>query len=513
MSTKPSSKKYRSPRLMTKHIAGNKMTTKMGGVALFFFFLVVLSGEFSKSKCAAVIYFIHYFLTNPLSFTFADAKISRKIGINYGRLGNNLPSPYQSIEFLKSMKVGRVKLYDANHEILKLLAGTNIQVSIMVPNNEIINIASNQTIANKWVQDNVLPYYPDTMIRFILVGNEVLSNCSDQAKQIWNHLVPAMERIRNSIKGQDIRNIKVGTPLAMDILQTTFPPSNGTFRSDIASTVMASLLNFLDGSRSFFFIDVYPYFPWSANPAHINLGMALFESNRNYTDPGSGLIYTNLLDQMLDSLISAMTKLGHPNIRLSIAETGWPNAGDMDQAGANIYNAATYNRNLIKKMTARHPIGTPARPGVIIPTFIFSLYDENQKTGPGTERHWGLLRADGTPVYEIDLTGRRPVSDYKPLPAPHNNMPYKGKLWCVAARSANPTELVNALSFACSHGNGTCEALMPGRECYEPLSVGSHSSYAFSSYWAQLRSQGATCYFNGLAEQTTRNPSKFHDFN
>ncbi|KAJ6754555.1 GLUCAN ENDO-13-BETA-GLUCOSIDASE A6-RELATED [Salix purpurea] len=94
----------------------------MCGVALLFFSLLVLS----------------------------DAIAARKIGVNYGRLGNNLPSAYQSIEILRSMRAGSVKLYDANPEILRLLARTNIHVSIMVTNDEIISIAANQTTANKW---------------------------------------------------------------------------------------------------------------------------------------------------------------------------------------------------------------------------------------------------------------------------------------------------------------------------------------------------------------------------
>ncbi|KAI5558535.1 hypothetical protein BDE02_17G048800 [Populus trichocarpa] len=456
------------------------MTRKMRGDALLFFSLLVLS----------------------------DAMPSGKIGVNYGLLGNNLPSAGQSIESLRAMKAGSVKLYDANPEILRLLAGTDIRVSIMVPNYEIINIATNQTSANKWVEDNVLAYHPETMIRTILVGNEVLSYCSDEGKRIWNHLVPAMRRIKISLRAQDIRNIKVGTPLAMDVLQTTFPPSTGTFRPDISTTVMVPLLKFLNSTKSFFFIDVYPYFPWSENPININLDYALFQSNIKYTDPSSGLVYTNLLDQMLDSLVFAMTKLGFHSIRLSIAETGWPNAGDIGETGASIYNAATYNRNLVTKMTGQPLIGTPARPGLFIPAFIFSLYDENQKTGPGTERHWGLLHPNGTSIYQIDLTGKRASSDYEPLPATHNDMPYEGKSWCVAAPDVNLTELERALTFACSQGNGTCEALTPGKECYEPLSVIWHASFAFSSYWAKFRSQGANCYFNGLAVQTTSDPSR-----
>nr|DAD35263.1 TPA_asm: hypothetical protein HUJ06_005902 [Nelumbo nucifera] len=114
---------------------------------------------------------------------------------------------------------------------------------------------------------------------------------------------------------------------------------------------------------------------------------------------------------MLDSVIFAMTKLGFPNVRLVIAEIGWPNAGDVDQIGANIFNAATYNRNLIRRMTSKLATGAPARPSVVIPTFIFALYNENQKGGPGTERHWGLLSPNETSVYEVDLTEKRSELD------------------------------------------------------------------------------------------------------
>lgn len=436
------------------------------------------------------------------------AEISSKIGINFGMLGNNLPSLNQSLVHIQSLKAGRVKLYDANPEVLRLLSGTKIPVSIMVPNHEISNIASNQTAADEWIRNNVIPYYPDTMIRFLLVGNEVLSCYADQDRQMWYDLVPAMHKIKASLKAHDIRNIKVSTPFAMDVMRSTFPPSTGVFRPDIVDTVMVPLLQFLHNTKSFFFIDVYPYFPWSDNPALISLDSALLEGSVPFIDPVNGLNYTNLLDQMLDSLIFAMTKLGFPGIRLVISETGWPTAGDIEQPGANIHNAATYNRNLIKRMTTKPPIGTPARPGIAIPTFIFALYDENQKTGPGTERNWGLLRPDGTPVYDVDLTGKRPLSEYPQLPLAKNNVPYKGKAWCVVARGANLMKLGSALSYACGEGNGTCDALAPGRECYEPVSVIWHASYAFSAYWEKFRSRGATCYFNGLARQTTRNPSK-----
>ncbi|KDP32593.1 hypothetical protein JCGZ_13143 [Jatropha curcas] len=437
---------------------------------------------------------------------FSDAQVSGKMGINYGQLGSNLPSPYQSIQILKSINASRVKLYNADPEILRLLAGSKIQVSIMVPNQEIIRIASDQTLANQWVRQNVLQYYPNTMIRFILVGNEIFSSVSVQEQNyVWPNLVPAMRNIKNSLKIHNIKNIKVGTPLSMDILQTTFPPSNGTFRTNVS--ILPPLLKFLNGTKSYFFIDVYPYFSYSADPTSTSLEFCLFRSRESYTDPANGLVYSNMLDQMLDSVIFAMSKLGYPNIQLAISETGWPSGGDIDQAGANIHNAATYNRNLVKKMTANPPMGTPARPGTMIPTFIFSLYNENRKDGPGTERHWGVFNENGKAIYDIDLSGQRQESEYEPLPEGINNRPYKGKLWCVVRREAGLMEVERELSTVCSQGNETCEALAPGNDCYEPISVIWHASYAFSSYWAQFRSQGASCYFNGLAKQTTTDPS------
>ncbi|GAB4830297.1 hypothetical protein Ancab_019935 [Ancistrocladus abbreviatus] len=443
----------------------------------------------------------------PLLVSLSCAEFSAKVGVNYGTLGNNLPKPAKSVELIKRLKAGRVKLYSAQPDILRALNGTNLQVSIMVPNEVISNISSNQSLANEWVQTNVVAFYPDTLIRYLLVGNEILSYMGPADKITWFNLVPAMRKIKFALKTFNLHNIKVGTPLAIDAIEPTFAPSNATFRSDIAVPVMKPLLQFLNKTKSFFFLDCYPYFMWAANYKNINLDYALFQGGMTYTDPVSGLTYTNLLDQMIDSIVFAMRKLGYPDIRIWICETGWPNAGDIDQIGANVYNAATYNRNLVKKLTTKPAIGTPARPGAVLPTFIFALYNENQKPGPGTERHWGLLYPNGTNVYPIDLSGKTPLSSYEPLPKPHNNEPYKGKIWCVVAKGANMSELGAAIAYACGQGNHTCDALQPGKKCYKPNLLILHASYAFSSYWAQLRSQGATCFFNGLAVQTTKDPS------
>ncbi|GMH30958.1 hypothetical protein Nepgr_032801 [Nepenthes gracilis] len=448
---------------------------------------------------------IFFLLTLPISLFCAE--FSAEVGVNYGTLGNNLPKPSKSVELIKSLKAGQVKLYNPDPEILKALNGTNLQVTIMVPNELISNISSNQTLANEWVKNNVVPYYPATLINCVLVGNEILSSTDEAGKKTWYGLVPTMRKIKFALKTYNMPKIKVGTPLAMDVLESFFPPSNGTFRSDIAAPVMKPLLEFLNKTKSFFFVDCYPYFSWAASYQTINLNYALLNDGLTYIDPVSGLTYNNLLDQLLDAIVFAMKRLGYQDIRLWISETGWPNGGDIDQIGANVYNAATYNRNLVKKLTAKPTRGTPARPAAVLQAFIFALYNENQKPGPGTERHWGLLSPYGSNMYPIDLSGETPLSLYMPLPSAENNEPYKGKIWCVVAKGASMTKLASAISYACGQGNHTCEAIQPGKECYKPNLLILHASYAFSSYWAQFRKQGGTCYFNGLAIQATKDPS------
>lgn len=437
----------------------------------------------------------------------------RGLGVNYGRVADDIPTPRRSVQLLRAAGAGSVKIYDANPAVLRALAGTGMAVSIMVPNQIIPDLAASYAAADRWVADNLLPYLPRTRVKFLLVGNEVLSDGSI-ADSTWPRIVPAMENLHRSLRARRVSRVKLGTTLAMDALVTGAfprPPSAAAFRPDIAESVLRPLLRFLEGTNSYYFVDAYTYFVWAGSNGTVPLDYALLQaaSGARYVDPGTGLTYTNLLDEMLDAVGTAMSKLGHGGVRIAIAETGWPNGGDYDQIGANVHNAAIYNRNLAARM-ARNP-GTPARPGARTPVFVFSLYNENLKPGPGTERHWGLYYPNGTAVYRVDLTGRRPLWAYPPLPAADNNTPYKGPIWCVlaahAGRKLNETAVGDALTYACGQGNGTCDAIQPGGRCFQPNTGAAHASYAFNSYWQQFRKTGATCYFNNLAEQTIKDPS------
>lgn len=446
--------------------------------------------------------------------TYSDARLSSKVGINYGKLGENLPSPLISRSLIDSINSGGVKIYDADPSILKVLSNTNIPISIMVPNQLIPAIGTNLSAADQWVKTNLLPFIPDARVRYLLVGNEILSDYSIR-NSTWGLLVPAIVNIKRALTSLSVKDVKVGTTMAMDVLSASFPPSAGEFRKDIAKDVVAPMLEFLRKTRSFFFIDAYPYFVWSENWKSVSLEYALLDpkATTSYVDAGTKLVYKNILEQMLDAVAFAMDKLGYSDVPIAIAETGWPNAGDYDQIGANPRNAATYNRNLARWVEAgKH---TPARPKKNkSPSFVFSLFNENQKPGRGTERHWGVFYPNGSHVYGLDLSGRTADAEYPNLPPGKNNEPYKGKIWCVVAPeirkpSVNVTaDLNGALAYACGQGNNTCDAILEDGKCREPNTVVAHASYAFNSYWQQFRWSGGTCFFNGLAEQTVVDPSK-----
>lgn len=441
---------------------------------------------------------------------------TRALGINYGRVADNLPSPSSAVALIKNLQAGYVKIYDADPQVLSALSNTALQVTITVRNQDISNISSSPTVAEQWVQANVLPHYPSTLITAIMVGNEVLSDYQNQAT--WLLMLPAMANIHASLLNHGLADsIKVTTSLAMDVLSSSYPPSEGTFRNDVASPVLQPLLDFVNRTASFVFLDIYPFFAWSANPANVTLDYATFSLDRTAAEfDDAGLSYSNMLDAQLDAVLAAMERLGFPGVNVVVGETGWPTKGDENQQGTNVPNATRYNQQLVQKVLADPPRGTPRRPGAFIPTFIFSLFNEDQKPGPNTERNWGLFYPDGTPVYPIVLSNDAPALSHISVPSQNNGPPPASPpspvsvQWCVvspvAVAQVDETSLQAALDYACGAG-ADCSLIEPGEPCYLPNTLVSHASYAFNSYWQKTKAAGATCDFHGAAVLTSSDPS------
>lgn len=143
-------------------------------------------------------------------------------------------------------------------------------------------------------------------------------------------------------------------------------------------------------------VSPYPFFGFTDN----TLNYALFNPNGGVFDETTGLNYTNMFDAQLDAVYSAMKRLGYDDVDIVVAETGWPSAGDPDQPGISVDNAASYNGNLIRHVNSGK--GTPLMPNRTFETYVFSLFNEDLKPS-NSERNFGLFRPDLSPVYDVGI--------------------------------------------------------------------------------------------------------------
>ncbi|KAJ7560802.1 hypothetical protein O6H91_04G147000 [Diphasiastrum complanatum] len=345
------------------------------------------------------------FLAMSSSFNKVSGALSA-VGVNYGRVADNLPPPAQVAQLLQSQGIGKVKLYDADPATLQAFGNTGIEMAVMAPDGLIPSFASDANQALSWVTANIVPFIPATKIGVIMVGNEVLTR-SDPA--FTPLLVPAMWNLHTALIRLDLyQTIKITTPHAMDVLDlgTSYPPSSCTFKSSLASSVIHPLLDFHKDTGSPFMVDAYPFFAYRDDKGeHIPLDYALGGPTAvGFTDFRTGLHYTSLLDAQLDAVYAAMAKLNHSDVGIVLAETGWPSAGNAtSEPGSTLNNAAEFNGNLVKRILSNPPLGTPLRPAFPIEAYIFEIFNENQKYSL-SERSFGLFYPDMTPVYNIKFT-------------------------------------------------------------------------------------------------------------
>ncbi|KAG0614548.1 hypothetical protein M758_6G185400 [Ceratodon purpureus] len=357
------------------------------------------------------------------------AEATGNIGVNYGTLGNNLPAPTQVAQLVLSTTIRNVKIYNPDQAIMQAFANTNIKLVVGVPTESIALLATSTAAAQSWLQTNIAAYMPATQVTLLAVGNEIFTNSPNLASQ----LVPAMTNLHTALVTLKLdTQVKIGTPHNLQILEKSYPPSSGAFRSNI-TTEVKSLLEFLATTGGPIMVNFYPYFAYSDDPKNVSLGFALFQADAGVTDVNTGLHYNNMLDAQLDAVYSAMERMGYHNIPILISETGWPSGGDPLELAATPANAQTYNLNLIKYVTANK--GTPLRPGTMVDAYIFALFNENMKPGSLSERYFGLFNPDKTAVYNLGLVNNTsppatvvpapPANIYPPpitVPAPPANV-------------------------------------------------------------------------------------------
>ncbi|XP_059429816.1 glucan endo-1,3-beta-glucosidase-like [Corylus avellana] len=327
-----------------------------------------------------------------LGFFISGLKLAgaQSVGVCNGKNGNDLPSDGEVIDLYKSNGIGRMRIYEPYSSTLDALKGSNIELIIGILNKDLQGL-TNAAAATTWVQNNIRNW-PDVKFKYIAVGNEV--HPGDAEAQ---YVLPAIQNIHNAIVAASLQDqIKVSTSIDTTLLGSSYPPSAGSF-SDSANSYITAIVNFLVSNGAPLLVNVYPYFSYTDDPSQISLPYALFTSPGVVVNDGN-LGYQNLFDALVDAHYSALEKVGAPNLKIVVSESGWPSEGG---DAASVDNAGTYYKNLINHVKG----GTPKRQGQAIEAYLFAMFDENLKGPEEIEKHFGLFLPNKQNKYQITSFG------------------------------------------------------------------------------------------------------------
>ncbi|RWW62113.1 hypothetical protein BHE74_00030779 [Ensete ventricosum] len=280
------------------------------------------------------------------------------IGVNYGLKGDNLPTPQQVVGLYKSRNIGKLRLFEPDLNVLNALHGSGIQVIVGTVDGDVQKLATDASFAESWVPTNIVPHAGSVTFRCVSIGNEIIPS--------------------------DIAHVIGPSPR----------PSVGVF-SDVANSTMSAVISFLAANNYPLLVNAYAYYAY--DPKYIKLDYVLLNSTAVIVQDGN-LGYTNMLHAMVDTVYTAMEKVGGPNVEVVLSETGWPSGGG--PAVATVEYAKIHNNNAVRLAATSN--GTPKRPGKGLETYLFAMFNENLK-GEGSEQHFGLYNPDMSEVYHVDF--------------------------------------------------------------------------------------------------------------
>ncbi|KAK9158362.1 hypothetical protein Scep_004936 [Stephania cephalantha] len=146
------------------------------------------------------------------------SSVSAAIGVNYGLLGDNLPSPTKVVSLLQSRNIRATRLFDRNPDALNALNNSDIEVILGTLNQDIPQLASDPSFASSWVQTNVLSYSSRIKFHYVSVGNKVIPS------DLSGYVLKAMQNLKAALESAN-QPIPVATMVSTQVLGSSYPPS------------------------------------------------------------------------------------------------------------------------------------------------------------------------------------------------------------------------------------------------------------------------------------------------
>ncbi|CAL9125417.1 unnamed protein product [Musa acuminata var. zebrina] len=420
------------------------------------------------------------------------------VGVNWGKMATHRLPPKKVVKMLVENGFDKVKMFDADSDMLEALTGTDIEVMVGIPNYMLEAVSIDQQRAADWVDENVTSwrYTGGVNIKYVAVGNEPLLRAYG-----GNYSRPTLRALKKIQKALDDSglgsHVKATVPFNADIYTSPGPhpvPSAGHFQPETRETVL-KILAVLSENNAPFVVNIHPFLS-AYGDKYFPVDFAFFGVAKTRVSDGEA-VYTNVLDASFDTLVWSLRKAGYPDMPIIIGEIGWPTDGDKN---ANVKMAKEFNRGLLRHVTGGK--GTPARNGSM-EVYLFSLMDEDDKSiAPGPfERHWGIFEFDGKPKYGLDLSGHGGDTNLVSV----KGVDYLPRRWCILDPAATDlTDLNDSVNYACSFSD--CTSMGYGSSCNH-LDLHGNASYAFNMYYQVKNQEAGACVFSDLAVVIDRDPS------
>lgn len=201
-----------------------------------------------------------------------------------------------------------------------------------------------------------------------------------------------MTNLHYVVSNHGLQNtIKITTEVGLNVLDNyNVSYARASFKNSSKFGVyMEPIVKFLASHNAPLFIIDYPHTFLPAITEMYQVDGLGEDINDNFNGP------MKIFRGIIDAFYSAMEKVGGKNVRVAVGETGWPSAGEHRLASVEI--AQKYVKDLATQVLSKK--GTALRPGILIETYVYSLFNENMRDG--LWKNFGMFYPNLTAIYEI----------------------------------------------------------------------------------------------------------------